>query len=113
MPTLFCETAGTGGGGIQGDCGQALHAISDDISISVNTNAGSTFAGWSCVGTSGFSYTSTNASTSFTMPNENVNCTATLNSTAVSAPVDSPAALSLLFLGIIAVAAFQRWRKRV
>jgi len=31
----------------------------------------------------------------------------------VSAPVDSPLALSLVFLGIAAVAGFQRWRKRV
>jgi len=29
------------------------------------------------------------------------------------APINSPFALSLLFLGMIAVAGFQRWRKRV
>jgi len=29
------------------------------------------------------------------------------------APINSPFALSLLFLGIVAVAGFQRWRKRV
>jgi len=65
------------------------------------------------VGTGGFSYSTGNQIGGFNMPAENVTCTATFNSTAVSAPVDSPLALSLVFLGIAAVAGFQRWRKRV
>jgi len=118
MPFLLtCAAAGTGAGSLNGAaCGAGVF-MDTNIGVIASPNSGSTFAGWSCVGTggggwAGYSIT-VNNTTNFLMPNETVTCTATFNSTAVSAPVDSPLALSLVFLGIAAVAGFQRWRKRV
>ena len=120
MPLLLnciVVPAGTGVVAIgAGRCGDVYLSTEPTI-LHATPSGGSTFAGWSCVGTggggwAGYSIT-VNNTTNFLMPNETVTCTATFNSTAVSAPVDSPLALSLVFLGIAAVAGFQRWRKRV
>jgi hypothetical protein len=114
MPLLICGIAGTGIGAIGGLCGTDVPS-GNNAGIFPTASTGSTFAGTSCVGTGGggFSYSTANNPTVITMPNETVTCTVTFNSTAVSAPVDSPLALSLVLLGIVAVAGFQRWRKRV
>jgi hypothetical protein len=111
MPLLISSVTPAGTGTVTGSNG--VFSGNDPITLNVTPSGGSTFAGWSCVGTGGFSYSTGNQIGGFNMPAENVTCTATFNSTAVSAPVDSPLALSLVFLGIAAVAGFQRWRKRV
>jgi len=110
---LTCKKVGTGDGmvGGFGACGASVFG-GTTASPEATPDTGSTFAGWSCVGAT-YSQTSASATYNFSMPSEAVTCTATFNSTAVSAPVDSPLALSLVFLGIAAVAGFQRWRKRV
>ena len=116
MPLLICGIAGTGIGAIGGLCGTDVPS-GNNAGIFPTASTGSTFAGTSCVGTGGggFSYSTANNPTVITMPNETVTCTVTfnLNTPPVSAPVDSPLALSLVLLGIVAVAGFQRWRKRV
>ena len=111
MPLLTSSVTPAGTGTVTGSNG--VFSGKDPITLNVTPSGGSTFAGWSCVGTGGFSYSTGNQIGGFFMPAEDVTCTATFNSTAVSAPVDSPLALSLVFLGIAAVAGFQRWRKRV
>ena len=115
---LTCKKVGTGDGmvGGFGACGASVFGGTTPSAVAT-PDTGSTFAGWSCVGTGGggFSYSTASDTTNFQMPTETVTCTATfnLNTPPVSAPVDSPLALSLVFLGIAAVAGFQRWRKRV
>ena len=113
MPLLTSSVTPAGTGTVTGSNG--VFSGNDPITLNVTPSGGSTFAGWSCVGTGGFSYSTGNQIGGFFMPAENVTCTATFNGGAptVSAPVDSPLALSLVFLGIAAVAGFQRWRKRV
>ncbi|MDD2814497.1 MAG: hypothetical protein PHP00_02015 [Thiotrichaceae bacterium] len=111
---LSVMTAGTGSGVATSPSG-GTYTSGTTISTNAIADPGSTFGSWSCVGTTSYLSTSNATGGSFSMPSENVTCTATFNLGApppVSAPVDSGLALSLTFLGIAAMVGFKKWRNR-
>ena len=111
MPLLISSVTPAGTGTVTGSNG--VFSGNDPITLNVTPSGGSTFAGWSCVGTGGFSYSTGNQIGGFFMPAEDVTCTATFNSnTPVNASVESSLALALTFLGITAIAGFKKWRNK-
>lgn len=110
-------TAAGLGGTFGGDCGGSVANVST-ANIIATPNAGSSFTSWSCVatGTTFFSGGTANHNLDVSsLSAVTIDCKATfgLAPPPIAASVDSPLALSLVLLGIVAVAGFQRWRKRV
>ena len=123
MLSLTCRTAGAGMGRISGSCGRVDMSSGQFAGMWAAPQGGSILGGGSCVGDSSSNPIALTSSTTvmagitytifnFNMPAENVTCTATFNSTTVSASVESSLALALTFLGITAIAGFKKWRNK-
>ncbi|MDD2817091.1 MAG: hypothetical protein PHP00_15395 [Thiotrichaceae bacterium] len=93
---------------------QSFSRFHAPASLTATPTGGSTFAGWSCLGTAGYSYSTGNQIGGFSMPAEDVTCTVTLNGgpPPVNASVESNLALALTVLGITAIAGFKKWRNK-
>jgi len=127
MLSLTCRTAGAGMGRISGSCGRVDMSSGQFAGMWAAPQGGSILGGGSCVGDSSSNPIALTSSTmviagitytlfNFNMPAENVTCTATFNLNTppppINASVESGLALSLTFLGIVAMAGFKKWRNK-